>query len=172
MCYANVHVARCTDMWFQRAVKANMAAVVTEPCVVNEGGMLLDEWLGDAVEGGQQVWFMEESEAGIDYTCWVICSVDVGMLCLCVYMLLYIHVCTCMQICLAWILVFSPRSTPFSQRKYCWKPRIFSMCAFVSPYIHKLRGIICTETTTPSPNAISTKNKAWNAVITVIKKRD
>lgn len=59
-----MRVAKWTCKWFQRAARANAAAVFVEPRVVNGGEMFPDEWAGAAVGGGQQVWFMEESEAG------------------------------------------------------------------------------------------------------------
>ena len=61
---AFVRVAKRTCKWFQRAARPNVVAGFVEPCVVNGGEMFPDEWVGAAVGGGQQVWFMEESEAG------------------------------------------------------------------------------------------------------------
>lgn len=57
-------VAKCMGKWFQRAVQANIGAVIAKPCVLNGGGMFPDEW-GAVVGRGQLVWFMEETEVGI-----------------------------------------------------------------------------------------------------------
>ena len=92
MSYANVHVAKCTDVWFQRAVQA-------EPCVVNEkwNASWWMTWRRTAgvIHGGIWSWHRLCNH----YTCWVA------------------HKHTSMHIYLAWILEFSPRSTPFSRKE-------------------------------------------------------
>lgn len=60
--YANVRVAPVSESRELR--RPAWAAAVAESCVVSGGGMFPDEWLGEAVRGGRQPWFMAESEAG------------------------------------------------------------------------------------------------------------